>query len=238
MRLFLSLAAVVLSIAAVITPGVDAGHDVEAICGTNNGVNSRFTNAAAACVSDLVNGKDYSDNIWCTCHTSGVYKRAVAKSLLDKVQGNACRHGQAADYKKGKLGSATSFAGVDCIGVDSIIPYWLIIPQPSKSEGGVLVTQFLLSESGEFTAVLQSDGNLVVKRRGVPFWTITTVPRSDGPFTAVLERDGKFCVRNRKSDHVACTPSRGRDGDYKLQLGDDGHLCVRGPNPWCTGVHT
>ncbi|KAK3820623.1 MAG: hypothetical protein J3R72DRAFT_459590 [Linnemannia gamsii] len=234
MRLLLSLAAVVLSITAVITPGLVAGEDVEAVC---RDVNRRYIGAPAQCVNQLLKGEDYADNSWCNCRTSGVYKKLVAKQLYAAVKDGACRSGYATDYRSGKFGEMTSHAVVECIGLDSIIPHWLKIRKPSKPEGGVLVTQFLLSESGEFTAVLQSDGNIVVKRKGAVFWAITNIPRSDGPFTAVLERDGKFCVSNGKGKNVECTPSRGGSGDYKLQLGDDGHLCVRGPNPWCTGTH-
>ncbi|KAF9903525.1 hypothetical protein EC991_003764 [Linnemannia zychae] len=126
---------------------------------------------------------------------------------------------------------------VTCMGLDSISHPIFTVPRPSKPEGGVLVTQFLLSESGEFSAVLQSDGNVIVKRRGQVFWYITDVPRSDGPFTAVMNRDGRFCVLNGKVKPVICTPSRGGLADYLIQLGDDGNLCVRGPNPWCTGKH-
>ncbi|KAF9904674.1 hypothetical protein EC991_002421 [Linnemannia zychae] len=234
MRLLLPLTVILLSITAVITPGVNAVVEVESICHSNR----RFTNAAAACVQDLIdNKKDVAGNIWCVCHTGGIFKRDVAAKLYDTVKGRPCRYAQVTDTRGGRLGQSTSFAAADCIGLDSIIPYWMIIPRPSRPEGGVLVTQFLLSESGEFSAVLQSDGNIIVKRKGQVFWYITDVPRSDGPFTAVLERDGKFCVRNRASDHVICTPSRGGSGDYKLQLGDDGNLCVRGPNPWCTGKY-
>ncbi|OAQ22751.1 hypothetical protein K457DRAFT_131074 [Linnemannia elongata AG-77] len=238
MRLLLSLAAVVLSITAVIIPVIDAAVEVEVICGENNGVNHRYSNAAARCVHHLANnGQDYAENYLCICSTSGVFKRDVASALLRSLGDSPCRHGQATDHRSGKFGSSTSHASVNCLGYDSIIPFWLIIPKPTKPEGGVLVTLFLLSESSEFTAVLQSDGNVVVKRKGKVFWALHSTPRSDGPFTAVLGRDGKFCVRNRNADDVACTPSRGDLGDYKLQLGDDGHLCVRGPNPWCTGVH-
>ncbi|KAG0363384.1 hypothetical protein BGX24_004902, partial [Mortierella sp. AD032] len=155
----------------------------------------------------------------------GINKRAAAKELYDAVKDGACSHGHVTDVRRGKFGEITSHAEVDCIGLDSIIPYWLTIPNPRKPEGGVLVTQFLMSDSGEFTAVLQSDGNIVVKRKGAVFWAITNIPRSDGPFTAVLERDGKFCVSNGKGKNVECTPSRGGKGNYKLQLGDDGHLC-------------
>jgi hypothetical protein len=238
MRLLLSLAAVALSITAVITPVIDAAVEVETICGENNGVNYRYGNIAGLCVQELVNnGQDHAQNQLCTCSTAGVFKRGVAEALLKEVGDSPCRYGHATDYREGKFGSSTSFASVNCLGYDSIFPSMWVIPKPTKPEGGVLTTLFLVSESSQFYAVLQSDGNVVVKRYGEVFWALHSSPRSDGPFTAVLGRDGKFCVRNRKSDNVHCTPSRGKDADYKLQLGDDGNLCVRGPNPWCTGVH-
>ena len=236
MRLVLSIAAAVLSITALITPSVDAAISVEARC---TDVNHRYKNAGAACLSDLHRNKKLTSwNEWCFCQTSGPDKWEVARALDKAVDQAACRGGVATRNKSEKLGyKDTSAAEFWCLGLDNKLPHYWVITKPSKPEGGVEVTQFLLSESSEFSAVLQSDGNIVVKRRGVPFWWMTDVPRSDGPFTAVLERDGRFCVSNRKGDYTMCSHKKGATGSYYIEPGNDGHLCIRGSNAWCSGKY-
>jgi hypothetical protein len=113
---------------------------------------------------------------------------------------------------------------------------------------------YLVSNSGLFFAIVQSDGNFCVYRGSGPdnnhgrVWCAQSKARPAGPYFAIMQGDGNFCVYSGTGPGdnrggVWCAQDKARpEGPFFAAMQDDGNFCVysgTGPGDnrggvWCT----
>jgi hypothetical protein len=91
----------------------------------------------------------------------------------------------------------------------------------------------LLSANGNFKAVMQTDGNLVVyNNSGKTLWASNTFTtnKTKLPYTAVMQDDGNFVIYNVKGESVWASQTwhSKPDDTYSLIMQDDGLLTLYG----------
>jgi len=97
---------------------------------------------------------------------------------------------------------------------------------------------YLASPNGQYFALMQRDGNLVVypgtpEAPGEGLWAYSDFPREDGDYFTVMQSDGNLCVYrgtgpNDNRGGIWCTRPNALEerGDYVVVMQDDGNLCV------------
>jgi hypothetical protein len=113
-----------------------------------------------------------------------------------------------------------------------------------KTKEFLAVGDYLVSNSGYFNLIMQSDGNLCVYRGTDPsnnkgaVWCCANKSKSDGPFFATMQDDGNFCVykgtdpSNNKGGVWCCANKSRSDGPFFAVMQDDGNFCVyKGTDP-------
>jgi len=103
----------------------------------------------------------------------------------------------------------------------------------TMNSGDVMVSQNqLISPSGNFVAIQQSDGNLCTyeAKNGVyvggQTWCSNAHP-GNGSYQLIMQTDGNVCVYNKgtTTDSIWCSMSNGRGtGPWRLVMQDDGNL--------------
>jgi hypothetical protein len=114
------------------------------------------------------------------------------------------------------------------------------------TEGGQLtVNQTIVSNNGEYTLVMQTDGNLVLysgwPSTPSPVWASNTEWLQPGlrPTHAVMQNDGNFVLYNASGVPAFATATDNHPGSY-IVLQDDRNLVVYDPNAmplWATGTN-
>jgi hypothetical protein len=114
------------------------------------------------------------------------------------------------------------------------------------TEGGTLtINQTLVSNNGDYTLVMQADGNLVLYTgwpgTPSPIWASNTewLAPAMRPTHAVMQNDGNFVLYNNTGVPAFATATDGHPGSY-IVIQDDRNLVVYDPNNkplWATGTN-
>ncbi|HLJ26855.1 MAG TPA: hypothetical protein VKY85_09110 [Candidatus Angelobacter sp.] len=103
------------------------------------------------------------------------------------------------------------------------------------------VNDFLLSDNGQYKAIMQTDGNFVIYKANAPVWASNTV-RGNGTYFAVMQTDGNLVLylgtpQHQGAPYWASNTVQG-PGTYLLTLQNDGSLALyRGASIWSTNGH-
>src|SRR5438045_734450 len=91
---------------------------------------------------------------------------------------------------------------------------------------------FLVSPNGNYTAIMQDDGNFVVYQGtgGHAIWASGVVPgASNGPYHAIMQNDGNFVVYQGTGGHAiwasGVIPGAG-NGPYNAVMRNDGNFVI------------
>ncbi len=94
--------------------------------------------------------------------------------------------------------------------------------------------EMLVSPSGEFKLVMQSDGNLVLSnvKNDITIWSSGTASNKNLPYSCTMQGDGNLVIYNKKTQPVWSSLSFDwRPSDiYALILEDSGKLTIYGIN--------
>jgi len=96
--------------------------------------------------------------------------------------------------------------------------------------------QSLASCNGEYTLIMQSDGNLVLYQGSTALWASGTV--GSGADEAIMQGDGNFVVYTGSGTPVWASNTAGDTGAY-LDVQDDGNVVIYGASGsalWSTGT--
>jgi hypothetical protein len=96
--------------------------------------------------------------------------------------------------------------------------------------------QSLASCNGDYTLIMQSDGNLVLYQGSTALWASGTV--GSGADEAILQDDGNFVVYTSAGSPVWASNTAGDTGDY-LDVQNDGNVVIyssSGAALWSTGT--
>ena len=83
----------------------------------------------------------------------------------------------------------------------------------------------LVSKNGKYTALMQSDGNLVIYTAGTPIWASNSGARGTPPFRLVMQADGNLVIYGANRFVWNSGVLRGT-APFKLIMQDDGNLCI------------
>ena len=96
----------------------------------------------------------------------------------------------------------------------------------SGTSGGFLnQDQQLVSNNGNYKAVMQGDGNFVIYRATTPIWATRTNGRGTPPYKLAMQTDGNLVVLTTSSA-IWSTGARGGAAPFTLIMQDDGNLVV------------
>lgn len=99
---------------------------------------------------------------------------------------------------------------------------------PVLAAGQQLVqTQYLASNNGRYTCMMQVDGNLVVKEDQRMIWAADSFGKGRDPYRVALHSDGNLVVYDRTNQPMWQSNTR---GNSRLVMEDDGRLVIYDQN--------
>lgn len=87
----------------------------------------------------------------------------------------------------------------------------------------LLVNQSIASADGQFSLILQSDGNLVLYRGNFPLWASNTVGKPSK--NAIMQADGNFVLYDTSAKPLFSSGTAGKPGAI-LKIQNDGNVVV------------
>lgn len=113
----------------------------------------------------------------------------------------------------------------------------------SCSSNGVNCASTIKSPDGKCSAVLQSDGNLVIFNSSQkPIWATNTYGKGILPVTSIMQADGNYVIydANKKATWMSGSSGKGAGAPYTLKMQNDCNLVVYDKNnypAWATGTY-
>jgi len=101
------------------------------------------------------------------------------------------------------------------------------------SESSVPDEFSLVSKNGQYAAIMQTDGNIVLyKYPGQKvLWSSKTYGKGSAPYTLKLQKDGNLVVFDGRKVMTWTTGTAGKGaGPFQLMMQDDGNLVLRDVN--------
>jgi hypothetical protein len=99
---------------------------------------------------------------------------------------------------------------------------------PEISNTNLVAGQSLVSPNGDYKAMMQADGNLVVTNISEPETEVVWDTSTEGASHVSVQADGNLVAYNsaNEADWSSGTGTEGANGTYTLSMGDDGALRV------------
>eukprot|EP00038_Savillea_parva_P020191 m.30610 g.30610 ORF g.30610 m.30610 type:complete len:825 (+) comp4729_c0_seq1:3-2477(+) len=116
---------------------------------------------------------------------------------------------------------------------------------------GLESPNFLVSESGKYFAIMQSNGQFCVRQGQGPtdphahviVWCSAEIPTPGASYTAVIQGDANFCIHDNVTNVWCSSGVSLPSAEYYVRLMDDGSLCThQGHYPasskvvWCAPI--